>query len=62
MTKQKSFSSRDHVILTPPKAGEESRYEKLVLNIENYIDKEAVKHTDFKKGKNFEKIASELGI
>lgn len=37
-------------------------YEKLVLFVEDRIDREAVKNTDFKKGKNFEKIASELGI
>lgn len=37
-------------------------YEKLIAYIEDYIDREAVKNTDFKKGKNFEKVASELRI
>lgn len=37
-------------------------YEKLVTYIEDHIDREAVKNTNFEKGKNFERIASELGI
>lgn len=37
-------------------------YEKLLSYIENYIDEKAVKTTDFKKGKDFEKVAQELGI
>ena len=41
---------------------EKKLYEKLICYIEDYIDREAVRHTDFKKGKNFEKVASQLGI
>lgn len=37
-------------------------YEKLVSYIENYIDAQAVRKTDFSKGKDFEKVAQELGI
>jgi len=37
-------------------------YEKLVSFIEDYIDEQAVKTTDFKKGSDFEKVAKELGI
>lgn len=37
-------------------------YEKLVLYIEDRIDKRAVDETDFSKGKEFEKVAEELGI
>lgn len=37
-------------------------YEKLVSYIEDYTDKTAVKETDFTKGKDFEKVAQELGI
>ncbi|MEK7611598.1 MAG: antitoxin [Patescibacteria group bacterium] len=37
-------------------------YEKLVLFIEDYIDKEATETTDFRKGKDFEAVAKELGI
>jgi PHD/YefM family antitoxin component YafN of YafNO toxin-antitoxin module len=40
----------------------EKLYKKLICYIEDYIDREAVRHTDFKKGKNFEKVASQLGI
>lgn len=40
----------------------EKLYEKLICYIEDYIDREAVKRVDFKKGRNFEKVASELGI
>lgn len=37
-------------------------YEKLVSYIENYIDAAAARGTDFSKGKDFEKVAEELGI
>lgn len=37
-------------------------YEKILTFIEDYIDRAAVKKTDFKKGKNFELVAKELGI
>ena len=37
-------------------------FEKIVSYIENYIDSEAVKSTNFSKGRDFEKIARELGI
>ena len=37
-------------------------FEKMVSFIEDYLDTQAVKKTDFKKGKNFEKVARELGI
>ncbi len=37
-------------------------YNKLVLYIEDYIDRQVIKKTDFKKGRDFEKIAKELGI
>ena len=37
-------------------------YEKIVSFIEDSIDKKAVEETDFKKGKDFEKIAKELNI
>jgi PHD/YefM family antitoxin component YafN of YafNO toxin-antitoxin module len=37
-------------------------YEKIVCFIEDYIDKAAVKKTDFRKGKDFEEVAKELGI
>lgn len=37
-------------------------YEKLLSYIEDYIDRKAVSATDFKKGKDFENLAEELGI
>lgn len=37
-------------------------YEKLMVFIEDYLDRETVKKTDFKKGRDFEKIAKELGV
>lgn len=37
-------------------------YEKIVAYIEDHIDKTAVKKTNFSKGKDFEKVAQELGI
>jgi len=37
-------------------------YEKLVLYLEDYLDRQVIKNTDFKKGKDFEKVAQELGI
>ena len=37
-------------------------YERLVSYIENYLDRAAVNNTDFTKGRDFEKVAQELGI
>ena len=37
-------------------------YEKIVAFIEDYIDKAAIKKTDFKKGRDFEEVAKELGL
>ena len=37
-------------------------YEKIIAYIEDYLDKLAVKNTDFSKGKDFEKVTKELGL
>ncbi|MBL7159505.1 type II toxin-antitoxin system Phd/YefM family antitoxin [Candidatus Microgenomates bacterium] len=37
-------------------------YEKIVTYIEDYLDRKTTKETDFSKGKDFEKVAQELGI
>ncbi len=37
-------------------------YDKLVSYIENFIDRKAVEASDFKKGRDFESVARELGI
>ena len=37
-------------------------FESLVSYIEDHIDKRAVETADFKKGRDFEKVAKELGI
>ncbi|OGK15981.1 hypothetical protein A2690_00815 [Candidatus Roizmanbacteria bacterium RIFCSPHIGHO2_01_FULL_39_12b] len=37
-------------------------YEKLMVYIENFIDRKAVKETDFDDGVDFEDVAEELGI
>lgn len=37
-------------------------YEKIVSYIEDFIDRRAVETTNFKKGRDFEKVAKELGI
>ena len=37
-------------------------YEKIVSFIEDNIDRRAVETTNFKKGKNFEKVAEELNV
>ncbi len=37
-------------------------YEKIVSFIEDYLDRAAVEKTDFRKGRDFEKVAQELGI
>lgn len=37
-------------------------YDKLLTYIEDYIDKEAIKATNYKKGKDFDDVAKELGI
>ncbi|MFC1726969.1 type II toxin-antitoxin system Phd/YefM family antitoxin [Patescibacteria group bacterium] len=37
-------------------------YEKMVAYIEDFIDRSAVAKTDFSKGKDFEKVAKELGL
>lgn len=37
-------------------------FEKIALFLEDYMDRKAVEKTDFKKGRDFEKVASELGL
>jgi antitoxin StbD len=37
-------------------------YERLMLFLEDVVDKNAVNTTDFTKGKNFEKVARDLDI
>lgn len=37
-------------------------YEKLIAYIEDYIDGKEVKSANFRQGKPFEKVASQLGI
>lgn len=37
-------------------------FEKIVGFMEDYIDRKAVKETSFSKGRDFEKVAAELGI
>lgn len=37
-------------------------YEKIVSYIEDYIDRRAVETVNFTKGKDFEKVAEELGL
>jgi len=37
-------------------------YEKLVTYVEELADEKAINDTDFTKGKDFEKLAKELGI
>ena len=37
-------------------------YEKIITYLEDYFDKLAVKNTNFSKGKDFEKVAKELGL
>ena len=37
-------------------------FEKIVSYIEDYIDRSSVEETDFSKGRDFEKVAKELGI
>ncbi len=37
-------------------------FEKIVSYIEDYADDSAVEATDFSRGKEFEKVAEELGI
>ncbi len=37
-------------------------YEKIVSFMEDFIDRKAIDETDFKKGKDFEKVAKELNI
>ncbi len=37
-------------------------YEKIVAYLEDRLDKAVVKKTDFSKGRDFEKVAQELGI
>ncbi|MFZ5845516.1 MAG: type II toxin-antitoxin system Phd/YefM family antitoxin [Patescibacteria group bacterium] len=37
-------------------------YEKLMTFIEDYLDAATVKKTDFSQGRDFEKVARELGI
>lgn len=37
-------------------------YEKFIAYIEDSIDAQTVQETDFKKGKNFDRVAAALGI
>lgn len=37
-------------------------YEKIISYLEDLVDKKAVKETNFKKGKDFEKVAKKLGV
>ncbi len=37
-------------------------YEKLLSYVEDHIDKKATKSANFNRGKNFDKIAGELGL
>lgn len=37
-------------------------YEKMILYIEDFIDRHDVKQTDFSKGRDFETVAKKLGI
>ncbi len=37
-------------------------YEKIISYLEDFVDTKAVKNTNFKKGKDFEKVAKQLGI
>lgn len=37
-------------------------YEKIISYLEDFVDIRAIKETDFKKGKDFEKVAKKLGI
>lgn len=37
-------------------------YEKIVSYIEDFVDRKTIKDTDFSKGRDFEKVASELGL
>ena len=37
-------------------------YEKIALYIEDLVDRRAVAQTDFKKGRDFEAVASELNL
>lgn len=37
-------------------------FEKIVASLEDFVDKKAVKETNFKKGRDFEKVAQELNI
>ena len=37
-------------------------YEALVSRLEDVIDNKVILETDYKKGKNFEDVASELGL
>jgi len=37
-------------------------YESLIAYIEDYVDRKAVKETNFKTGRNFEEVAKKLNI
>ena len=37
-------------------------FEKIVDYLENHIDQKTIAQTDFKKGRDFEEVASQLGI
>lgn len=37
-------------------------FEKIIYWVENYVDKKAVRETDFSRGRDFEEVAKELDI
>ncbi len=37
-------------------------YEKIISYLEDFVDTKAIKNTNFKNGKDFEKVAKQLGI
>ena len=37
-------------------------FEKIISYIEDYIDKKTIEKTDFGKGRDFDRVAKELGI
>lgn len=37
-------------------------YERIVTYIEDFVDREAIKDTNFSKGRDFEDVASELNV
>lgn len=37
-------------------------YEKIISYLEDFVDTKAIRSTNFKKGRDFEKVAKQLGI